>query len=161
MRYFGISSPPAKQRLFAEKGASENRSTANTGATLTDDADLTLTLTVGVNYLVEAFLIVTSASLVPDFKFKWSYTAAEHDRQSFEVNESGVGIIVADSDSGLWSATFVVPLNTVNKDHIIYQRGILKPNATSFTLQWAQNTADATATQLRTQSWLHAREAVE
>lgn len=156
-----ISALPRPARLFAEKSASENRSTADTGATLTDDAELTLTLTIGVNYLVEAFLIVTSASLVPDFKFKWSYTAAEHDRQSLEVNESGAGIIAADSDSGLWSETFVIPLNTVNKDHIIYQRGILKPNAASFTLQWAQNTADATATQLRSQSWLHAREAVE
>ncbi|HEX9704448.1 MAG TPA: hypothetical protein VGA20_04325 [Gemmatimonadales bacterium] len=131
------------------RGVKAETETVNTSDTLQDDDTIQWTAAPNTIYWVEALLIITTGA-TPDIKLQWSVPSGTADTGYFTaVGVSGGGIVED-------SATVIQGALTSTRFHI---RGEIVIAATGgdVALQWAQNTSDASDTDVEQNSWFEVR----
>lgn len=123
-------------------------------STLADDSDLAgMVLDDSSFYKIEAYIGVTSASNVPDFKWRFQFSSSP---QSEDYRWNSVDSVGGSSgNSGGLTDTFNVALSAGDTFDLHFI-GYIRTGATGGTLdfQWAQNTSDPTSTDLLLGSFL-------
>lgn len=137
--------------VFARKTSDE---TVNNSATLQNDDQLALAVEASVVYRLEMMLIVNSGT-TPDFKFAWTYPSSLTMFYSAHIASPAGGGTGSDLN-GPYIETTVPALGTLGSDQILRADGIVIVSSTAGTLQlqWAQNTANASNTTVKTGSHL-------
>lgn len=142
--------------LYIPKGASES---VTNSTTLQDDDALTFTLVAGRRYLVE-FCLSVQGPTAGDFKTAWSVPVDATGIKDAvgPANTGSAGFVGRDDTNGRFSYhgfTTVVGYHIDTLGTSIREKGWVE-SATGGTLvlQWAQQTANATATQINSQSYL-------
>ncbi len=142
---------------FITKGSAE---TVTSSTTLQDDDHLTFEMEPGATYVVEVFLNVQSASGTPDFRTAWSVPAdATGARWAIGPAVSGsAGFVGREDTNGRFSVhghATVVSYSLDTAGVAVVETGwIASATGGTFTLQWAQNVSNATATQVNSSSWM-------
>jgi hypothetical protein len=158
----GLWEPGAYAATLTRKTADTVRNSAGTGTTLTDDPHLVVPLLANTLYHIQGVLFYTSAANA-DIKIAWIYPAAT------SVDLACVGGAVGSTGataSGSWQTyddasgtAYITGLGGIDsqKAHILVS-GLVEvgANAGNLTLQWAQQTAQATDTTLHNRSHLFA-----
>jgi hypothetical protein len=143
--------------IFARKSADESVTSSNT---LQDDDHLTVAVVANAVYEIEGFLIY-DGSTTGDIKIAWTVPSgatltwsAPGPPSSASGNTSSVKLAKENTSGDFYGAIGTGAGNSL----VLAIRGILRTSSTagSLTLQWAQNTADATATTVYTDSYIKA-----
>ncbi len=153
---------------YARKSSITSRSSANTGTTLTNDPNLTMSVSANAEYEV-VFVVFCQVSAVtnnqnPGFKTAWSVPAST---SGLKVclgsantatapgynNSANTALQVA----GLaFTTTVNYPVNPANTNHTVIERAYLATSGTSgnVVLQWAQQTSNANNTSVDAWSYM-------
>lgn len=145
----GITAP-----LFVRKTADES---VTSSTTLQNDNHLFLSVATNTTYILDAFIIYDGQS-AGDLKYGWTAPASATLDWTPRDLSTTVGATMVDAidmawlqigsteTTGAWATTWGVATPT----------GLLQVSGTSGTLQlqWAQDTSNATATRVKTNSWL-------
>lgn len=141
--------------LYVRKASDE---TVNNSSTLQDDNELLLTPSISHTYLLDG-QIFYSTGTTPDLKLAftfptgavlaWSLFGYKFDGSSFE----------SEYRTSTWQAasgTSNAVAGTTATYDVVHVRGILRMSTTAgnLQLQWAQNTANASNTVVKADSWL-------
>lgn len=145
-------------KTYARKSASESLAS---NATMQNDDHITFTLAASGVYELKAYLAVTGASAA-DVKTQWAFTGAASGGNHTNRYAIGPGTGVTDvtaattmrSSRHAWTASATYGTDGTNTTHI-EEGGILDTAAGSgtITLQWAQNSSNATSTVMTTSSY--------
>lgn len=137
--------------LFVRKTADE---TLNNDSALQNDDALVLAMEASSTYLVDLRLIINSGT-TPDFKF--TFTVPSGASGSVHIFEGSSPTSAATVLQGPFSITATLSVSGVAADQIILIQGVVVTSTTAGNLQfrWAQNTANATDTSVKTNSYLH------
>lgn len=140
--------------VFAVKATDES---VDTSTTLQDDDDIALmVIPTGANYSIDGVLLVDSNSVTPDFKFKLNLVSGTPAYLSMTHLSYDIGGAAEAAASGALN-THVVALDGTNFKAIHLKGMVLASTELTITLQWAQNTSNATATILKAGSYLEFR----
>lgn len=130
--------------------------TVNNSTTMQSDDELTFTVAANSVYTVKAIIRYDSGA-TPDFKFQWiAPTAATIDGVAHVADSSytAAGAVIAESTA----ITTTAGLGAGMPGPILCDFTVMTgANAGSVTLQWAQNTLDASDTKVLADSWLEHR----
>lgn len=133
--------------LFAWKTSDESR---NTTTTLADDSDIVIAMGVNKLYSVHGYLTYI-ANATPDIKFWFKWTVTTTWVIQTNISAGGWGYVFTDIDDSPTSQsdTFAASWRTMQVC------GFIRSGATAwnFSLQWAQNTSNATDIFMR--AWSH------
>lgn len=152
---------PFTETMFSKPSDESRISTV----TLANDADLVaMPLAASTVYRVEGVLIVTAATQVPDFRGNWTTTATFNYIEFEQYSKAGIAnngnrVFVTGSQMAQ-GIGIPIPGNMVCSISAsglepVYISAIIDVNAAgTLTLQWSQNTSNATPTFLRRGSYL-------
>lgn len=147
------------------KAAPTDRSSATTGTTLTDDPELSgLTLAAGT-YEIHVMLLATSASSAPDIKTTWEFTGTWTTpvRALNGPGTTATGGATANTewraDGQAANASAAYALAATSDYSVIHEEchDVIVTVAGDLSVQWAQQTSDATATSVKPGSYISAR----
>lgn len=125
-------------------------------ATLQDDDALIYTIPSNGTWAFEVRLSIRNTQAAPDFKFAFAYTGTSTAGEYSWVSGDAVGTLDSSNTTSL-TATSVV-MTAASTNNVALVSGFITTSAVGdFKLQWAQNTATATNTNLRPGSWLKMR----
>lgn len=139
---------------FVRKTADE---TVNNSDVLQDDDELTLPVAANATYVVDCWVVYDS-NTTPDIKF--AFTGPASATMEWTTNALGSSAAGGTGSTTTTRATIAgnLPCGGVGAGTRVVAtiRGLLMTAGTagSLTLQWAQNTADATETKVRANSWM-------
>lgn len=135
--------------LFARKATDE---TVNNSATLQNDDHLLVSVVAGDIYELTARLVISSGT-TPDFKFGWTFPSGL--TMSYDIFE-GETSTAADIFRGPFVQTDVPVIPGIGSNQPVRVSGLVVVGSTagSLRLQWAQNTANASDTIVRANSYL-------
>lgn len=134
--------------VFARKTSDE---TVNGSAALQDDNELTVAVEASATYLLELHLIQNSGA-TPGFKLSFSIpTGATWVSGSYNAGSS-----VANEQFGVMPLVGLSGITGAGANSLLIVRSLITISTTagSVTLQWAQNTSNASDTIVRSGSWL-------
>lgn len=154
---------PLGEPLFKYKAAHTDRSSANTGATLTDDPDLTMALDANAVYVVE-FHLHYAATDAARFRTAWTVPASATGTRSSVGPDQGVILSSTSAGgTGRWgvhnfgtTATYGTRDSATNQCAAVEEATVITTAAGTCALQWSQVTSSATATRLAQGSWMRA-----
>jgi len=158
-RGLGVGDPPSGGgALFAFKGADEPKTLDNV---LADDADLVIPITIG-QWHVELLAIFESASLTPDWKWRFTVPGASTGRYKFSASIENAGnaptVAAGDARGAPGTTNFFANLG-VNLEHMYHLVGSFDIVAAgNIAFQWAQNNSNATASVHKKDSFLRLEE---
>lgn len=128
---------------------SANQSRANT--TLVADTELFVTLASGLYELQIVLIYSNAAGGAPDFKVELGEDATGRS----VLNATGVDSAEVDTSVGQRCRTGITTAwGTTTSDRTVFFQGIYNSNGGTFQVSWAQNTANATATIVKANSFL-------
>ena len=129
--------------------------------TPTDDPDLILPVVANDVFNIVWRLRITSASATPDFLCQFTFPAAGELGYHVAVNIAGAATVASVTTATSPTSQIIQDVSATNGAFLtisgLYVGGA---NAGNVTLQWSQNTSNATATVLKAQSNLQAWELV-
>lgn len=144
----------AQTPLFARKTADE---TVNNSDTLQDDDHLVLALVANKTYVVRGLLFADSGT-TPDIKIAFTKPASSTYYWTTSQPVSSVATLPATQSGGVRRTTDSQVLGTVGAGTAVAVQlaGIIRTAGTAgnLTLQWAQNTVDASDTKMLADSWI-------
>ena len=146
----GIEFGPAYPPVF--KTADQ---TVNNSVTRVSDTHLTAAVEASAVYLVETYLIYNS-STVADINIAWAVPSGATIKWVSDGLSSAAANAVSSLDRTALTAGSNRVMGGVAADAVAMPVGVLTVSATagSLTLQWAQNTQEATDTKMLTGSWI-------
>lgn len=129
-----------------------NQDIANT-TTLQDDGDLFMSLGANQMWEVEGMVDYTSASADPDVNFGFSAPAGASFKMTYHSNDGSASAFTSGMNDGSSTSSAQVAAAGATVVHV---KGIvvMGGNSGAFRLRWAQNSANATATTARANSYL-------
>lgn len=135
--------------IVRRKGSDE---TVNNSATLQDDNDLVWTLEASATYVISIYLSYNSGA-TPDIKFGWTVPTSSTLRWGFIGVDTALAL-KAGAASVLNSGS-VEPFGGDAAERYLQIHGSIVTSTTagSLILRWAQNTANASNTIVRSGSW--------
>lgn len=123
--------------------------TINSSTTLQDDDELTVAVEANKRYRVLCMIRLTSDP-APDFKYAFTVPT-----DAICVAISGIGSSTGlSNENDLTASQTITTVNTNTRYLLIVGTLLVRGNAGSITLQWAQNTSDAANTTVNEGSWL-------
>lgn len=136
--------------LFVRKTSDE---TVNNSAVLQNDDALLLAMSASSTYLLDLRLIVNSGT-TPDFKF--TFTVPASTTGSIQIFEGSTPSTAAAVLQGPFSLTATSATSGIAGDQIILVQGVVVVSSTAGNLQfqWAQNTANASDTKVKANSYM-------
>lgn len=143
----------AVQRKYKTALTSRNSTT-----TVSADPHLTgFSVEAGVYYQIEGFLVIDSASAVPDFDFYFSsnQTLQIDNLVANYADEAGSSTEGVATNS-ITSTELTIPITATDAEHVILKGVFLghASNDATVSFQWAQNTSNATDVTLNAGSWV-------
>jgi hypothetical protein len=145
-------------KTYVRKSAAESLAS---NATMQSDDHITFTLAASAIYELRAYLAVTGASAA-DFKTQWTFTGPASGGSHTNRYAIGPATTVTDVTAAAamrhsnhtWTASTTYGTDGTNTTHI-QEGGLLDTAGGSgtITLQWAQNTSNATSTVVTTSSY--------
>jgi hypothetical protein len=144
-------------KTYVRKSAAESLASTTT---MQNDDHITFTLAASAVYDLRAYLAVTGASAA-DFKTQWAFTGPASAGNHTNRYALGPAATVTDVSDGnmrstrqTWGSSVAYGTDGTNTTHI-EEGGLLDTAAGSgtITLQWAQNTSNATSTVMSTSSY--------
>ena len=136
------------------KTADTERTSADTGTTLTDDPHLFgWTLQPGSIYRVTGYIQLNSASTTPDYKHRFQFSQTPVDSTITYITVDTASVVEADTTQ--MPTTLVLPAATASK--CIQITAFIDTHATLASIldyQWAQNVSDAAITRIHAGSWI-------
>lgn len=128
---------------------------ATTGATLVNDTDLSVAVAASTTYAVEA-VIIYAAGTTPDMKVAFTWPTGATMPWGLIGNTTAAAFQAVAFSAPASATTFSVGGTGVSNDLLLYLYGTLTVGTVAGTLQFqfAQNTADASATTVRAGSRL-------
>lgn len=135
--------------LFVRKTSDQ---TVNNTAALGNDAELVLAVAASTTYDLYLRLIINSGT-TPDFKALFTFPAGL--TASLQIQE-GATPAAATAMSGPYTQASSLPINGVAADQVAVITGIVIVSSTTgnLQLQWAQNTANASNTTVKANSYM-------
>lgn len=154
---------PLGEPLYKYKAAHTDRSSANTGATLTDDPDLTMLLDANAVYVIE-FHLHYAATDTARFRTAWTVpSGATGTRSSVGPDQGVILSSTSAGGTGRWgvhnfgtTATYGTRDSATNQCAAVEEATVTTTTAGTCALQWSQVTSSATATRLAQGSWMRA-----
>lgn len=136
------------------KATAESRASTTTYAA---DTDLVLPVTSGT-YSIVGRVLATSTSATPDIKLQVSYPASSSVLGNYVSNAGTATVIAEDATSPAISTNFDIAANGITL--VQFEVVLVCGAAGNFTVDWAQNTSNSTATTVRAGSFLRWRKTV-
>lgn len=156
----GLTVSPDNGTTFAavlyKLNAAKNADTSRAGTTVkSDDPHLVVSVLETGFYSFQAYLRVETTSATPDFKFGFNFsgTASTTSDNWVWFASDSAGVLQNDQHGALTSNA-VVAHDGTNPVSIIVSGSVDVTAIGDFSLQWAQNTADATGVELKEGSWI-------
>lgn len=120
--------------------------TRTSTATLADDPVLTVNVSAQGYYILDAMLFVSSASAAPDFKYSFTTPSVDFSTIVAQLTNNVSGVATGAEVSINGDNVVLLP---ANEGYFIKLSGGIRFNAGgAFTLEWSQNTSDATGVTL-------------
>ncbi|MBL7997976.1 MAG: hypothetical protein JNL32_04995 [Candidatus Kapabacteria bacterium] len=155
--YDGAAWLPISSTVSANSSVVTRRKTADesvaSSATVQDDDHLFLALAANQVWEVEGMVDFTSASATPGAQFGFSVPAGASFKMTYHSNDGAASAFTSGVNDGSGNSSVQVAAAGASVVHV---KGIVVMGGTAgdFRLRWAQNSANASATTARTNSYL-------